>query len=90
MDSAYGGGLGVVNMQPNGAPAATVFGGQAIASVEYSVTPILSVGLDDRYVGTTSAGFTFTQDSAVLGRAGSTSFNDHSVLFTRRWKIGGR
>jgi opacity protein-like surface antigen len=85
-----GGGLGMVNMQPNGAPAATVFGGQAIAGVEYSVTPILSVGLDYRYVGTTSAGFTFTQESAVLGRAGSTSFNDHSVLFTLRWKIGGR
>jgi OmpA-OmpF porin, OOP family len=85
-----GGGIGAVNLQPNRAPAATVFGGQAIAGVEYVVTPTLLVGLDYRYVGTTSSGFTFTQNAVTVGRTANTSFNDHSVLFTLRWKFGGQ
>ncbi len=85
-----GGGIGAVNLQPNRAPATTVFGGQAIAGVEYVVTPNLLFGLDYRYIGTTSAGFTFTQDAVTVGRTVNTSFNDHAVLFTLRWKFGGR
>ena len=84
-----GGGMGAVNLQPNSAPAETVFGGQAIVGIEYVATPILRLGLDYRYIGTTSAGFTFTQAGVTVGRA-NTAFNDHTVLFTARWKFGGR
>src|SRR5215469_7960166 len=85
-----GGGIGAVNLQPNRAPAETVFGGQAIAGIEYIVTPILRFGLDYRYIGTTSAGFTFTQNGITVGRTANTAFNDHTVLFTMRWKFGVR
>jgi opacity protein-like surface antigen len=85
-----GGGIGAVNLQPNRAPAETVFGGQAIAGIEYVVTPILRFGLDYRYIGTTSAGFTFTQNGITVGRTANTAFNDHTVLFTMRWKFGVR
>jgi len=85
-----GGGIGAVNLQPNRAPAETVFGGQAIAGIEYVVTPILRFGLDYRYIGTTSAGFTFTQNGITVGRTTNTAFNDHTVLFTMRWKFGVR
>lgn len=85
-----GGGIGAVNLQPNRAPAETVFGGQAIAGIEYVTTPILRFGLDYRYIGTTSASFTFTQNGITVGRTANTAFNDHTVLFTMRWKFGGR
>ena len=84
-----GGGIGAVNLQPNRAPATTVFGGQAIAGVEYILTPTLLLGLDYRYIGTTSAGFSFTQNAVTVGRTVDTAYNDHSVLFSLRWKFGG-
>lgn len=85
-----GGGIGAVNLQPNRAPAETVFAGQAIAGIEYIVNPVLRLGLDYRYVGTSSASFTFTQNGITVGRTASSSFNDHTVLFTARWKLSGR
>ena len=85
-----GGGIGAVNLQPDKAPAATVFGGQAIAGVEYVLTPTVLVGVDYRYIGTTAASFSYAQDGVPLGRAPGANFNDHSVVFTLRWKFGGR
>ena len=84
-----GGGIGAVNLQPNKAPAATVFGGQAIAGVEYVLTPTVLLGLDYRYLGTTSASFAFAENAVAAGRAAG-GFHDHSFLFTLRWNFGDR
>jgi len=82
-----GGGLGAVNLQPTRAPATTVFGGQAIAGLEYAYSPKLSIGLDYRYIGTESADFSFTQNAITVGRTVNSAYNDHSVLFTWRMKF---
>jgi opacity protein-like surface antigen len=55
--------------------------------VEYAYTPKILFGIDYRYVGTESAGFTFTQNAITENRTANTAFNDHSVLVTIRYKF---
>lgn len=84
-----GGGIGAVVLTSNRSPSSTVFGGQAIAGVEYAYTPTLRFGLDYRFIGTTSAELTFTQDAITVGRSVSANYYDHAILLTMRWKFGG-
>ena len=84
-----GGGIGAVVVNSNRSPGTGVFGGQAIAGIEYAYQPNLRFGLDYRYLGTTGVDQTFTQDAVTVGRSVSANYNDHAVLFTMRWKFGG-
>ncbi len=84
-----GGGIGAVVLTSNRSPSAEVFGGQAIAGVEYAYRPDLRFGVDYRFVGTKSVDLTFTQDAVTVGRSVSTNYYDHAVLLTMRWKFGG-
>jgi opacity protein-like surface antigen len=82
-----GGGIGAVNLHPGRSPADTVFGGQAIVGLEYAFTPNLLLGLDYRYIGTSTVNFTFTQNAVTVGRSVDTKFNDNSVLATLRYRF---
>lgn len=84
-----GGGIGPVIINTNRSPSDTVFGGQAIAGVEYAYSPTLRFGLDYRFIGTTSVNLTFTQEGTTVGRSVSSNYYNHAVLFTMRWKFGG-
>lgn len=84
-----GGGIGPVVISTHRSPSDTVFGGQAIAGVEYAYTPTLRFGLDYRFIGTTDVHLNYTQAGITAGRSVSTNYYDHAILFTLRWKFGG-
>jgi OOP family OmpA-OmpF porin len=80
-------GIGAVNVNSSRSPSETVFAYQAIGGVEYELQPQLRVGLDYRYLGSDTVHLTFTEPGLATGRGVSSSVDDHSILFTLRWKF---
>jgi OmpA-OmpF porin, OOP family len=87
-------GLGAAQVNEHSAPhngflvhgQDTVPAGQAIAGIDYAITPTLKLGLDYRYFLAHNASF---RNDLTGARVKGGDYNDHSLLLTLRFSFGG-